>query len=301
MGDQTFFSRRLSSQEADIWMDLGGALASTEFQQKDNREYFDAFTGLSESMLFVSFVGEIPIGVTAIYRDRNRMGMGLVGARIQPDYREKATTHIIKSSLPFFRSAAIHNVDVLVNTSDRGTEIPFALNQEIQSWMLTSLKEIGFEKQAQMYHHSLSPTNYDKRVKSSFTWDTNPNSEGLFNLIWDTRDSTGVNCSQLWLAVDIAKSRGFLNTSSVNGKVGLAMSFERYDRGSVCGFLVSDSEIYDPSTVADEIVQSVVTSDIKNIEFYLMGVGQSDIIAALSDQCDAKVSSRTLSLLRKTL
>ncbi|MHA2362151.1 MAG: hypothetical protein ACXAB6_09535, partial [Candidatus Thorarchaeota archaeon] len=124
MGDQTFFSRRLSAQEADIWMDLGGALTPTEFPQKDNREYFDAFTGLSESMLFASFVGDLPIGVTAIYRDRNRMGMGLVGARILPDYREKATTHIIKSSLPFFRSAAIHSVDVLVNASDTGNAIP---------------------------------------------------------------------------------------------------------------------------------------------------------------------------------
>jgi hypothetical protein len=282
-------------------MDLGGALASTEFPQKDNREYFEAFTGLSESMLFVSFVGDLPIGVTAIYRDRNRMGMGLVGARILPDYREKATTHIIKSSLPFFRSAAIHSVDVLVNSSDRGTEIPFALNQEIQGWALTSLKEIGFEKHAQMYQHSLGPTSYDKRIKPSITWDPSPNSEGLFNLIWDTRDSTGVNCSQLWLAVDIAKSRGSLSTSSVNGKVGLAMSFETYGKGSVCGFLFSDGEIYEPSIVADEIVQSVVTSEIKSLEFHLMGEGQSDIIAALSDLCDAKVSSRELSLLRKTL
>ncbi len=294
MSQPVMFNGRLNKNESDIWLDLLNETSKSKCMDLDlAKQYFT----LPESISFVSSVGNQIIGGTTIYRERTRLSMVLVSVAVKEAYRESATYQIIKSSLPFFKTVAIRNVDVLVSSNSGSDRIGFPLSLEVEPWAVNAIKRVGFEKVAKIGQCSFEISQkHDNRIK----WDNEPNLEGAKALIWDQSKPLGLTNSLVWLARDFAEEQRTLMTSTINDKVVAVVGLWSTRESLAVSPLVTDPEVLDWSQVAKAIISEGVRSNAERVHLPIVGQGQSGLIEELDGMTNL-TSSRKLSLLRKPL
>ncbi|MFW9844498.1 MAG: hypothetical protein ACFFEV_07975, partial [Candidatus Thorarchaeota archaeon] len=211
MSTPIMFNRRLSKNELKIWIEL--VENQTEFGCT-NREQALSFLSLEDTISFVSSVEEEIVGGTVIYRDRTRLGMVLASVAVMKEYRVTGAYSIIKSSLPFFRTVAIRDVDALVPNDSIEKRLGFPGTWELDYWTTEILERIGFEKQDELHNYSVSIKNEKQVHEQDKVWDSQPNLEGAKNLIWDSSKEIGMTNSFIWTSFDFAANQGELRTIS---------------------------------------------------------------------------------------
>ncbi len=122
MTKSMIYNSRLFPREFSKWFEMcsrAGLDTSDEI-----RECVESFGELADAMLYLITLDGEAVGGTAVYRDRRRLGLALVSAVMGEEHRERLLRSMIKSSLPFFRTSSIRNVDALVAT-DNQERLPF--------------------------------------------------------------------------------------------------------------------------------------------------------------------------------
>ena len=294
MSQPMMFNGRLNKNESEIWLDL---LQETgEFKLRDHSLGMK-FLQLPESISFVSSVDKKIIGGTTIYRDRTRLSMVLVSVAVKEAFREPATYQIIKASLPFFKTVAIRDVDVLVSKDGSPDPLGFPLSLEVESWTHDVIERAGFAEVAKIgqYSFNIKQGNY-----SPLKWDSKPQKEMAKELIWDQSKPLGLTTSLVWVARDFAAAYGKLVTFTFNDSVAVVAGLWSTGDSLVVTPIVSDPEKLDWSKVAEAIVAECTNLGKKTIQLPIVGNGQVGLIEELEKRSNAS-SSRELSLMRKPL
>ncbi|MHA1907999.1 MAG: hypothetical protein ACW98Y_11935, partial [Candidatus Thorarchaeota archaeon] len=223
MSDAPFYSRRLTGKELDVWIDLGKQESVKSSLDADDFERAQAFLNLDDSMFFISYLGDDIIGGSSIYKDTARNAMALLAVRIQTDHRERVGTHIVKSSLPFFRTVAIREVDAILSDGDQESYIPFPLQTELPSWTLNALEENGFTRAGTL--HNLTFEIPEKKVVSDVVWDTPPATfESIRQLFWAIDEDSRPDFSHLFLGIHLSRKTDSLFTLSNDKECVIALA-----------------------------------------------------------------------------
>ncbi|TFH05517.1 MAG: hypothetical protein E4H14_12570 [Candidatus Thorarchaeota archaeon] len=295
MAAPIMFNRRLSKNELEIWMEL--IKNQTEFGYL-NREQASSFLNLEDTISFVSSVEDEIIGGTVIYRDRTRLGMILASVVTKNEFRETVAYSIIKSSLPFFKTVAIRDVDALVPNEPIQKRLGFPGTLELDYWTREVLERIGFEEQNKLWNYTIS-INADKLGNErDKIWDPQPNLEEARNLIWDSGKAIGMTNSFIWAAFDFAASQGKLRTITLKDSTKLVTSICLFNRTAIISLLISDEEI---TTAPKLIARMVRESVVDNVVLPLVGKGQSNLIEAVSDELGGALKRRSMTLMRRNL
>jgi len=149
MDPPVMFNGRLEKGQVDSWLNL---LEETSELDYRTHALAKSFLHLPESISFASSLEGKIIGGTSIYRDRSRLAMVLASIAIRQEFRESAAYQIIKSSLPFFKTVAIRDVDALVALEAGRGALGFPLSLELDSWTAEIIKRMGFTE-TDMLHH----------------------------------------------------------------------------------------------------------------------------------------------------
>jgi hypothetical protein len=288
------FNGRLNKNESNIWLDL---LHETNDSKLKDRTLALQFLQLPESISFVSSVDKKIIGGTTIYRDRTRLSMVLVSVAVKDTYRESATYQIVKASLPFFKTVAIRDVDVLVSKDVDADPIGFPLSLEVDSWTRGVIERAGFEEVAKIgqYSFNIKQGNYNP-----LNWDYEPNEDNAKELIWDQSKPLGLTTSLVWVAKDFAEASKNLVTFSVNDCVVAVAGLWSTGESLVVSPIVTDPKALEWGQVAEAIVAEATNVRVKRIHLPIIGSGQTGLIQELEKRSDSS-SSRELSLMRKPL
>ncbi len=290
MSKPVMFNGRLNKNELDVWIDL---LNKTSESSCKSRDLAKQFLALPESISFVSSVENQIIGGTTIYRDRTRLSMVLISVAVNASYRDSAAYQIVKSSLPFFKTVAIRDVDVLI-ASNRGTDqIGFPLSQVVDTWARDVIERVGFREVAKIRQLSFEVAEKQER---NIRWDEQPNLEGAKELIWDQSKSMGLTNSLVWTARDFAMDRRNLMTASADGKVIAVAGLWKIGKSLTVSPFVTDSEALSWVDAA----KVIIGEGEREIHLPIIGNGQLGLVEELENMTQ-EVSSRELSLLRKPL
>ncbi|MGY5864478.1 MAG: hypothetical protein RTV41_07720 [Candidatus Thorarchaeota archaeon] len=294
MSKPMMFNGRLSKNESEIWFDL---LQETSDSKLGDRSLGMKFLQLPESISFVSSVDKKIIGGTTIYRDRTRLSMVLVSVAVSETFRDTATYQIIKASLPFFKTVAIRDVDVLVSTDESPDLIGFPLSLEMESWTLGMIERAGFSEVAKIgqYSFNVKQGNY-----SPLKWDSKPQKEMAKELIWNQSKPMGLTTSLVWVARDFAAAYGNLMTYTVDDSVAVVAGLWSTGDSLVVTPFVSDPEVLHWSQVAEAFVAECTNLGKERIQLPIIGSGQVGLIDELEKRSNSS-SSRELSLMRKPL
>ncbi|MHA1577468.1 MAG: hypothetical protein ACTSU3_08920 [Candidatus Thorarchaeota archaeon] len=290
MTDESFFSRRLTSTELDIWLELGKMSNS-----KDNDNYAEMFMNLDSSMFFVSYVGEDLVGGTAIYKDQVRLGMALINARIVPNWRERASPQIVKSSLPFFRSLSIRDVDAIIGLDESQTSLSFPFNFVLDQWTQSALEKNGFEEESRLFQVTGDiPASIEGEIVE---WDPTTNLNGVKELFW----KSDLKCSLFWYLMDIHKETGIVHTSSDNEEVRFCFGISEVNSSTVMVTLLMNNSLIDSETIANSILYEARKLNADRIVFPIISEHQLDLVNVFEALTENAYDRRELKLLRKTL
>jgi len=289
------FNGRLNKDEVDTWLDLLNN--ATESSYIDRNLVKDFFM-LQGSIMFVSSVEDQIIGGTSIYKDKTRLAMVLTSVAVNKEFRESAVYQIIKSSLPFFKTVAIRDVDALVSLDGSKNTVGLPLNLELDSWVVDIIKRIGFEEVGILEHCSFEI--HEETKENPLDWNKKVNVEEIRELIWDQSKPMGLTNSLIWLARDFARIRNCLVTAIVEGKTAAVAGFWELSDALCISPLVTDPMKLSWELIAESLVAEAVKREAKRIEMPLIGEGQASLIKALKKRCGG-FSCRKLSLLRKPL
>ncbi|MFX1484526.1 MAG: hypothetical protein ACFFCP_15210 [Promethearchaeota archaeon] len=290
MSRPVMFNVRLSKSESDEWLDLLDEVSIVKIR---DRPLAKQFLSLPETISFVSTVKNQIIGGTTIYRDRARLSMVLVSVAVKERYRDSAAYQIIKTSLPFFRTVAIRDVDVLISQDGDSDNIGFPLSFEINPWTSSIISKIGFNRKASLQRYSFEIT--DKR-DFTFKWDDRVDLKGAKELLWDQSERLGLANSLVWAARDFAENCGSLLTSTIDGKLAaVAGTWQRGESLVVTPF-VTNPDLIEWRTAARAIIQK----GVKQLHFPIVGIGQLDLIEEIKELANI-TSAAKLVLMRKNL
>jgi hypothetical protein len=223
--------------------------------------------------------------------------MVLVSVAVKDPYRETATYQIVKASLPFFKTVAIRDVDILVSNDEITDPIGFPLSFEVEPWTRNVIERAGFEELEKISQHSFSirEGNYHP-----LRWDDKPNEEGAKELMWDMSKPLGLTTSLVWVARDFAIANRNLVTYAVNERVAAVVGLWHTSESLVVSPLVTDPEILDWGQLAEAIAAEATKMGLTHVQLPLVGHGQTGLIEELEKITEAS-SKRELSLMRKPL
>ncbi len=295
MDRPVMFNGRLNKDEVGTWLNL---LNDTSESSYKDRNLAKAFLMLEASLTFVSSLGNKTIGGTSIFKDKTRLAMVLTSVVVEKEFRESAAFQIIKSSLPFFKTVAIRDVDALVSLDSSKSTLGFPLSLELDSWVIEIIKRIGFEEVGILEHCSFE---LDDEIKESpINWNKEVNTDEIRELIWDQSKPMGLTNSLVWLGREFATSNNCLLTSIVDGKTAAVAGFWKVEDSFCVSPLVTDPEKMSWNQVAESLIAEAVQRDAKRIDLPIIGQGQQGLIRALENRC-GRSSCRKLSLMRKPL
>jgi hypothetical protein len=295
MDRPVMFNGRLNREEMDTWLQL---LRETSDYGYNDYNLAKAFLLLPESISFVSSLENKIIGGTSIYRDRTRLAMVLASVAIDRNYRNDAAYQIIKSSLPFFRTVAIREVDALVPLDENETTFGFPLSLVLDSWVVDIIKRIGFVHVANIKYCSFEIK--EEVEEKSINWTKENDMDKVRELIWNQCKPMGLTNSLIWLAHDFAIDRESLMTVTIKGQTVAAAGFWNLPDALYVSPFVTNPDSLDWSLVAESLIAEALGKGLKNIRLPLIGEGQQGLITALEEKSSYS-SCRKLSLLRKPL
>lgn len=297
MSAPVIFNRRLRRDETGTWLDLVGQ--ATEHGCAD-RSLALSYLGLPDTIAFVSSINDEMIGGTAIYQDKNRLGMVLSSVAVLRKFRGTSAFHIIKTSLPFLRSVAIRDVDALVADRPQRTGIGFPASLALDSWTMRTLASMDFEPIGTMWSYVFECNESNTVEPNETKWDKEPNMEGAKQLIWAQREAIGQSNSLVWSAFDFACSRKTLKTYSINGVARIATSIERLNDTTVVGPIVVGPDCSESSAV-NYIVSELCREQTMKVHLPLVSGELANLVESLADRLGASPKKQALTLLRKHL
>jgi hypothetical protein len=294
MSKPMMFNGRLNKNESHIWLDLQ---QETNPSKVKDEALALQFLQMPESISFVSSVANNIIGGTTIYRDRTRLSMVLVSVAVKEAYRDTATYQIVKASLPFFKTVAIRDVDILISNEDIMDPVGFPLSFEVESWAREVIERAGFEEVAKIGQHSFK---FREGNYHPFRWDSDPKEERAKELIWDMSKPLGLTNSLVWVAQDFAMASKNLVTYTINERVVAVTGLWSTHDSLVVTPLVTDPEILEWSQVAEAIAAEGAKMGVERVELPLVGPGQIGLVEEL-EKISTASTTRELSLMRKSL
>jgi hypothetical protein len=292
------FNRRLSKSEINTWIHL--VESQTDIGCL-NREMASNFLKLQETLSFVSSVHDEIIGGTAIYRDRTRLAMILASVAVKKEFREISAYNIIKSSLPFFRTVAIRDIEALIPDDSSVDRLAFPGSLELDQWTRSSLERIGFEENSKLFSYSIAikGENPQKQVKN--IWDSQTDTKIAKKLIWDLSKTAGLTNSHIWTAFDFAVNQGTLRTVTIEDSMKLVTSIYYSGKTAIIGLIISDDDFTEDGRAPRMIAEMVRNSDAETLILPLIGDGQNNLIEAVADELGGSLKRRSMTLMRKRL
>ncbi len=290
MSRPVIFNARLNKNELDVWLDLLNKTSESSYKSRDLAKQFLA---LPESFSFVSSVENQIIGGTTIYRDRTRLSMVIISVAVKQSYRDAAAYQIIRSSLPFFKTVAIRDVDVLIASPGETDQIGFPLSMVVDTWARDAIERTGFSEISKIRQHTFEVAEKQER---NIRWDEQPDLEGAKELIWNQSKSMGLTNSLVWTARDFAMNRRNLVTASADGKVIVVAGLWKIGKSLTVSPFMTDPE----ALTWVDAAKAIIGEGEQEIHLPLIGNGQLGLIEELENRT-REVSSRELSLLRKPL
>ena len=294
MKSSTLFTRRIPRSELGTWLSLAGR------ELPEQIDYAESFIALPDSIYFLASIGGELIGGTAIYRDRARYAMALVDVVLHPDHRNGAELQLLKSSLPFFRTVVIREVDVLLNSDDFEEYLLYPMATGIASSFRNTLEALGFHEIAKIYRCSID-TCTEISIPNALPEDVTPNRKGAMDLFWKQTKLSKLDCSQVTLALEVAAKRGALKTWTTDANTILAIGIDCPQDRALVWPLLAASDVIDDSSVAREIAAQVIPLNPVSIELPLVGLGQLGIMNELAKLVGGQLETREATLMRKKL
>ena len=290
------FNRRLQASEVGLWLKLyERSTGSSPPDMQAAEKYLRARSAVT----FVTTTDGSFLGGTCINKDPTRLGMVLAAVAIPPEHREQFAFSLVKSSLPFFRTVAIRDVDALVAADDNCSSY-FPYSTELQSWTEDVLKNAGFAEECEIVHTTVKMAS-GQSLEAPIGLDRVPRFEKAKELIWNEGRKIGLANSATWTALSFAHELGCLHTSSGEKDVTFLMCVHELPTA-----LIINPVVYDGSAVsAEQVAQSILAYASKKgkslIELPMMGEGQTDLLRSLQQISGTSLSTRRLKLMRKML
>ncbi len=299
MSDAPFYSRRLTNKELDAWIKLGEQESIASSFDADDRERSQAFLDLEDSMFFVSYLGDDVIGGSSIYKDTTRNAMALLAVRIQSEHRDRVGSHIVKSSLPFFRTVAIREVDAMLSNENDEGKIPFPLQTEMPSWASKALEENGFIKESDIQNLTFAIS--ESKPKNGITWDSSVAShESIRKLFWSIYEDDRPDYSHLFLGINLSRRTKSLYSSSKNERCEIVLATQAYRQQ-----LLIPTLLYQNASVVSEIPAAIAElcskQNLSSMSIYVIEEKNQQLIEELVKYFGEPIKRRSLSLMRKKL
>jgi len=250
-------------------------------------------------MFFISYLGENIIGGSSIYRDTARNAMALLSVRITESHRERVSTHIVKSSLPFFRSVAIRQVDAILSNSTNEGSHPFPIQTELQSWTEKSLEENGFEPSEQIHYSTFEVP--EEKIDSAFIWDSLPTTnDEIRRLFWSLNDEFRPDYSNVWLGMNLSRATNTLRTQTIDSDCCVAVpTYVVKDEMVIPGLLIDTQSQSSEATMA--VLKLCQNDNLRTISIYTVEEKNQNLLDDFIDICGRPIKQRNLTLLRKFL
>ena len=297
MTTPVMFNRRLGKSEIDIWLRL--LEKETELGYIERTIALD-FLRHQDTIAFVSSVEDEIIGGTTIHRDRTRLGMILASVSVREEYRENGAYSVIKSSLPFFRTVVIRDIETIVPNGRTTERIGFPESLELDYWTKDVLSRIGFEEKSKLYYNIINIE--DIRTKSNdIPYDKSIDIEKAKNLIWDQGESTGLTNSHIWTQFDFAIDQNTLKSISTEDGLQLVFCYHTIGQKGIVNFVISGNEYIESGLASQAISETVRKSNVNQLILPLTGEGQKELVESIADELRGSLKSRTNTLMRKNL
>ncbi|MCK5240461.1 MAG: hypothetical protein KAR33_12970 [Candidatus Thorarchaeota archaeon] len=299
MSEAPFYSRRLTSKELDLWIQLGKEDGFKSSYDSDDKETARAFLNLENSMFFISYLGDDAIGGSSIFKDSTRNAMALLSIRIHSDYREQVTSHIVKSSLPFFRTVAIREVDAILSEKGDESHLPFPLQNELPFWTSKALDENGFTKSAEISQITFNVP--ESKMKHDIMWDNSPAPyENVRKLFWSIDEDSRPDYSHLWLEMNLGRATNNLFTSSKNDECEVSFALQTFqDRALMQSLLYQQNT--NISDISRAVIESCQKKKLDSLTLNAIADKYSGMVDEFVSLCGEPVQRRKLALMRKFL
>ncbi|MHA1216663.1 MAG: hypothetical protein ACTSPE_12900 [Candidatus Thorarchaeota archaeon] len=294
MTKSMIYNSRLFPPEFGKWLEMcshAGLDTSDEI-----RECVESFGELADAMLYLTTLDGEAVGGTAVYRDRRRLGLALVSVVMSEEHRERLLRSMIKSSLPFFRTSSIRDVDALVAADDQ-LRLPFPYDFVLPPWTREPLTSLGFVSTNRMLYSEFPGVFY---TEGDISLQQVRDPEEVRAFLWAQRNTTSVDASHIWLALDLAVSRAGAFSVQVERTPKMVICGDSISDTLVVRVLAWDREAIDVSEVAAAVVTLAQRDHYETVRVEVGPHGREvlDVLAALTDSADGPYQ---VEILRKTL
>jgi len=297
MTTPVMFNRRLSKSEFNIWVKL---LAKETDAGYMDETIASNFLRHQDTISFVSSVEDEIIGGTVVHRDRIRLGMVLASVSVKENHRESGAYNVIKSSLPFFKTVAIRDIEVLLPNENPVERIGFPGSLELDYWTKDVLSRIGFEEKSRLYYNTIEIEEIQAKSES-IPRDSTTDIEKAKNLIWDVGKSVGLTNSHIWTSFDFAIDQNTLWSVSTKDDLQLVFSFYTLGQTGIVGFMISGNEYFERGLASKPISEVTKQSKVNRLILPLTGEGQRELVQSIADELRGSLKSRTITLMQKNL
>ncbi|UCE11159.1 MAG: hypothetical protein JSW61_04260 [Candidatus Thorarchaeota archaeon] len=302
MSDSTLYSRRLADSEADVWLAMVSDMTEVLSRPEIDRGHMERFLGMEDTICYVSTISGDPVGGTAVFVDRTRRALAFVDVVLKTYLRDRLLYTLLKSSLPFFRTVLIREVDVLLSVSESENRVPFPLAYSFEEWTKPGLDRLEFKEIESVLCYSFDLGHSQESTRDALDWGEEHDSSEIASLYWKVKDESHIDFSHVWLAQSYAASAGNVMTASLTtGELIVATSLEKLGASCVVGPLMIDKEEVEPSALAGDIVGKAIHRDCSTLEIPLVGKGQVEYVEAIASHCHKEPVVKKLKLLRKHL
>jgi len=294
MISRTLYTRRMSRNELDIWLELYGDMNPLD------RKFAEIFIQLEGSIFFLSSIGNEIVGGTAIYRDRTRLAVALIAAHHTPDLKETGQLQLVKSSLPFFRSVTIHHVDAIVGKSGINSKLPFPISFVLDQKFGPVLESLGFVVEEAIAQYAINLSGNQEKEPNT-KWKVTNDHDAVRDLFWRQYKTTGIDNSLVTLGWQMASASSHLVALHDDKGITAAVGIERIGNISVIWPIIADFRLIDEHTLAVAIHERVLQTRTSEIFIPILGNGQMEFAKELADQCGGTPMLGEATLLRKQL
>ncbi|TFG34254.1 hypothetical protein EU527_04350 [Candidatus Thorarchaeota archaeon] len=292
------FNRRLGMNEINLLFDL---IDNTESSEVVNRDQASKFFQLGEAIAFMSSIDDEAIGGTIVYRDRSRLGMVLAAIGMKKEYQDIGIYTVIKSSLPFFRTVAIRDVDVVVSERPMENNLGFPLCFCLPSWTTSVLERIGFVKQQELFSCTLKIGPEDASNHKEIQWDSKPNFEGARSLIWDEGKTLGLMNSLVWMSLDFAAHTKTLRTLTDENATKFIISIYDSEGIAIVGTLAAKENFWVSDKASNILASTIKETRALDIRFPLIGKGQIEMLKTVTEEIGGFLKKESITLMRRRL
>ncbi len=304
MNGEMIYNRRLGREEIGKWLDMAGAVTRVDPQLQCDRRLVEQLNSLPDALFYLaSSAGGESIGGAALWRDHHGKGVGLVALPLLPEYREHALTQVMKTSLPWFRTATIRHVDVLVDTRHQpgADPLPFPLALELPVWTLGPLTDIGFVRVGTVFRYSMFLGPSRPPVSASAVSDSVHGRAGTDGAVQLPVPTDAPGATQTRLAVSLARAHGCLRVLTPGRSPGASVVLALYDDTLQVWTLVSDPDRTDEVALADAIAAPVLEHGPRRVDIVLAEAVDTAVVRSVAERLESRPVSSGLAHLRRVL